>query len=222
MNGATPDIIAQIRQKTPCEVFDYQTLMGVLSDYRKPRDVIIRLTKHKVIIRLKKGLYCFGETFRRQPVSREHLANLIYGPSYVSLDYALSFHGMIPERVETVTSVTTLRSKRFDTPLGVYSYRMLLENRYTCGAVLESSGKVSFLMATPEKALVDKIWCDKRFRSLCVSDYEAYLIEDLRIAAERLCLLDRARLASVAEAYNSAKLNKFMKFMKQFGDTYHA
>ena len=115
------DILRKIGRDT----FDYQTLLDALSDYSKPRDRITRLLASGAIVRVKKGLYCFGETFRRGPVVREHLANLIYGPSYVSLDYALGYHGLIPERVERVTSVTTRRSREFVTPFGVFSYRML-------------------------------------------------------------------------------------------------
>ena len=117
--------ITRIRRDITREIFDYQVLTDALSDYSKPRDKITKLLAGGAIVRIKKGLYCFGEGLRRGPVSREQVANLIYGPSYVSLDYALSYHGLIPERVEVVTSVTTRRSRKFETPLGSFSYRML-------------------------------------------------------------------------------------------------
>jgi len=117
--------IALIRRNVEGEVFDYQVLLNALAGYRKPRDKITRLLASGAVVRVKKGLYCFGEAFRKEPLSREYLANLIYGPSYVSLEYALSHHGLIPERVETVTSMTTRRSRHFDTPFGTFSYRML-------------------------------------------------------------------------------------------------
>ena len=105
---------AILRQKIDLDVFDYQVLLDVLAGYGKPRDKITRLLMSGEIVRVKKGLYCFGEAFRRSPICREYLANLIYGPSYVSLDYALRLHGLIPERVEAVTSVTTRRSRGFE------------------------------------------------------------------------------------------------------------
>jgi len=147
--------IAQIRQEIGGEVFDYQLLTDALAGYRKPRDKITRLLAGGEILRIKKGLYCFGDVFRREPLSREHIANLIYGPSYVSLEYALSYHALIPERVETVTSVTPRRSRDFHTPLGVFSYRMLKEPRYAVGAILEFAARTPFLLASPEKTLVD-------------------------------------------------------------------
>jgi predicted transcriptional regulator of viral defense system len=222
MNGSRIDIVTQIRREISGDVFDYQVLSNVLSGYRKPRDVITRLLKRKIIIRIKKGLYCFGDYYRNELVSREYLANLIYGPSYVSLDYALSFHNLIPERVEMITSVTTCRSKDFDTSLGTFSYRMLTGDRYACGVMLEISDKISFLMATPEKAIIDKIWCDKRFAGLRILDYESYLLEDLRMDLEMLCSLDYVRLESIRTVYNSEKINNFIRFLKHLKGGAHA
>jgi len=195
--------IAHMRRTVAGEVFDYQVLLGVLAGYRKPRDRITRLLANGTIVRVKKGLYCFGEAFRREPLSREYLANLIYGPSYVSLEYALSHHGLIPERVETVTSVTTRRSRDFDTPFGTFSYRMVNGPCYAVGAILETVDKTPFLVASPEKALVDKVWTDKRFSGLHLSDYGAYLSDDLGIDREALRGFDHSQLLVIAKAYNS-------------------
>ena len=74
------------------------------------------------IIRVKKGLYIFGEDYRRSPIHRALLANLLFGPSYVSGEYALSHYSFIPEKVTTVTSMTVKRKKIFNTPAGVFSY----------------------------------------------------------------------------------------------------
>lgn len=120
------------------EVFDYQVLLDVLREYRKPRDRIRRLVAAGEIIRVKKGLYVFASAFQRQPIVREQLANLIYGPSYVSLDSALSYHGLIPERAEAVTSGTTGRSRVFDTPFGAFTYQSLPPVRYAFGVLLET------------------------------------------------------------------------------------
>ena len=95
---------AQMRLQLGREVFDYQQLIGCLAHLRKPRDKIARLLAEEQIVRIRKGLYAFGSLYRRESLSREVLANLIHGPSYVSLDYALGYYGLIPERVSTVTS----------------------------------------------------------------------------------------------------------------------
>ncbi len=216
------DAISQIRRKIEGEIFDYQVLMDALSGYRKPRDRITKLLASGVIVRIKKGLYCFGEVFRKEPLSREHLANLIYGPSYVSLEYALSHHGLIPERVEVVTSVTTRRSRDFNTPFGTFTYRMLKGRRYAIGAILETVDKTAFLVASPEKALVDEVWADKRFSGLRMSDYDAYLTEDLRIDQQALSSLDRSRLQVIATVYDSAKINNLVRYLKRLEEAPHA
>ena len=206
-----------LREKVPGEVFDYQVLMGCLSRYRKPRDAVTRLLSNGRIVRVKKGLYCFGKAYRRAPISREHLANLIYGPSYVSLDYALSYYGMIPERVHSITSMTTRRSRSFDTPLGLFSYRTLPDSKYSVGAILDSAGGTSFMIASPEKALVDKVWTDRRFSGGRLSDYEDYLTDDLRIGQSELDRLDREALHIIAESYGSVKVNNLVSFLRRTG-----
>jgi len=210
--------IRLIRERIEQEVFDYQGLMSALAGFRKPRDKVTRLLADGDIIRIKKGLYCFAEAFRREPVSREYLANLILGPSYVSLDFALSFHGLIPERVEHLTSVTTQRSRAFTTPMGHFSYQTLSNPRYAVGAFLEKSGSVQFLIASPEKALVDKVWKDKRFDGQRVYEFEPYLLEELRIDPDGLRALDRHRLRTVADAYASSKIDKLVGFLSRLED----
>ena len=108
----------------PGHPFDYTYLMDMLQGYRYPRNKIQRLVNSQKLMRLKKGLYLKG-TQQDQPVQKALLANLIYGPSYISLEYALSYWGLIPEYVEEVTSITNKRNKVFRTPLGVFSYRYL-------------------------------------------------------------------------------------------------
>ena len=93
-----------VRNRIRAEILDYQTLIDVLKDLSSPRDKITDLLRQGVLVRVKKGLYVFGDKYRRYPYSKELLANLVYGPSYVSLDYALDYYGIIPERVEALRS----------------------------------------------------------------------------------------------------------------------
>jgi len=206
--------IGHIRESLPQELFDYQALRECLRGYQKPRDRIQRLVAKGDIVRVRKGLYTFGEPFRRQPVVREYLANLVYGPSYVSLDSALSFHGLVPERVEAVTSVTTGRSRRFETPFGTFTYRMLTPARYSAGVQLVTAAEPAFLMASPEKALVDKVWTDSRFAGARIRDFGPYLLDDLRIEPEGLRSLDAERLAAVGQAYESPKIDNLLRFLR--------
>ena len=148
--------IRLIRKAAEAEEIDYTLLKSCLHNYAAPRDVITRLLRAGDLIRVKKGLYVFGIEYAKRPYSLEILANLVYGPSYVSCEYALSFYGFIPESVFEVTSMTTERNKMFSTPVGRFSYKHLSLSRYQVGLThIEVLPDRRVLMATPEKALAD-------------------------------------------------------------------
>jgi predicted transcriptional regulator of viral defense system len=200
-------MIEAIRKEIPQEEFDYQTLLNCLKEYARPRDKISDLLHKGVIIRVKKGLYIFGEGYRSKPYSREILANLIYGPSYISLDYALQHHGLIPERVEAVTSVSTGRSRRFSTPVGVFTYRMIPLQAYRIGMDrVEIDDGRAFLMATPEKALADKLYDGRGTGIRTQKELTKYLEESLRIDPAALRDLRPTELDAIAQGYRSYKI----------------
>ena len=135
--------------------FDYSLLIQALRDYKKPRDKIRALIRNKDIIRVKKGLYVLGRDYNK-PYNKFVLANLIYGPSYITGQTALAFWNMIPERVELIISMTTKRKKQFETPVGKFSYLYCPKTAFSIGVQLEDTGdQKNFLIASPEKALCD-------------------------------------------------------------------
>src|SRR3990167_4568238 len=147
-----------LRKKATTDLFDYNLLMSCLKEYKAPHRKITTLLNKGDIIRIKKGLYTFNEAYRQAPIHRGLIANLLFGPSYVSREYALSHYGFIPERVETVTSMTTKRNKSFATPFGTFVFYYLNLKRYHIGIYLESIEPVGhYFIASPEKALVDTI-----------------------------------------------------------------
>jgi hypothetical protein len=189
----------QIRRKISHEELDYQALLDALSAYSRPRDKITDLMRKGVVIRVKKGLYVFGPDYAQKPYSRELLANLIYGPSYVSLDYALSYYGMIPERVETLTCVTSGKNREFQTPVGRFTYRSAPLAYYRIGIdIVEAGDNRSSLMATKEKALADRLWQSNASVIRTVQDLESYLFEHLRVDPGSLSQLIPARMAEIA------------------------
>jgi predicted transcriptional regulator of viral defense system len=200
-------MVEELRKKIVGEEFDYQALLDVLRGYERPRDKITDLLRQGAIIRVKKGIYVFGERYRRRPYSRELLANMVYGPSYVSLDYALHYYGMIPERVEAVTSVTCNRRRRFTTPLGLFIYRGIAMSAYQIGIdqVVIDGGR-SFLIATKEKALADKIHDDRGTAIRTQEEMRTYLLDSLRIDDEELAILDPEKISLIAERYKSRKI----------------
>ena len=208
-------MIERLRKQVPAEEFDYQRLLDGLKEYSRPRDKITDMLRKKMLIRVKKGIYVFGETYARGPFSREILANLIYGPSYISLDYALHYYALIPERVEAVTSVTLGRSRRFSTPVGLFVYRMIPMEAYQIGMEqVELERGRSFLIATPEKALADKVREDRGTGIRTRKEMRSYLLDHLRIDPEGLRKLDPDRLAAILSRYHSPKIEALAEVVR--------
>ena len=195
-----------LRKRIGREEFDYPALMAALSEYANPRDKVTSLLRRGVIVRVKKGLYVFGEAYRRRPYSRELLANLIYGPSLISLDYALAFHGLIPERVEAVTSVTPKRGRDFDTPVGTFVYRQVPDAYFPLGMDRMEQGDVAFLIAVPERALADKVRDDRGSPVRSLADAAAYLFGNLRVDRDAAAGMSADFLDELAVAARSRKI----------------
>lgn len=205
-----------LRQQIPYEEFDYQTLLDALEAYSRPRDKITWLLKKGLIIRVKKGLYIFAETYRKKPYSKEILANLVFGPSYISLDYALQHYGLIPERVEAVTSITTGRSRNFSTPVGLFTYRSVPLNSFRVGMDrVEMDEARAFLIATPEKALADKIQSDRGAGNQTQKALTAYLESDLRVDMTKIAGLDPKSLDDMACRYRSGKIARLSSLVRR-------
>jgi len=209
-------MIARIRENIPQEEFDYQTLLVALGDYARPRDKISDLLDKGIIIRVKKGLYVFGDSGRRTPYSADVLANLIYGPSYISLDYALQHYGLIPERVEAVTSVTTGRSRRFLTPVGLFIYRMIPLRAFQIGMDrIEIGDGKGFLIATPEKAIADKIYEDRGTGIQTQNDLIEYLDKNVRMDLSEVGKMNPDTLEAIADRYRSGKIRTLGKVVRR-------
>ena len=208
-------MIEELRKRIAQEEFDYLALGDALRDYARPRDKITDLLRKGAIVRVKKGLYVFGSQYSHAPYSRELLANLIYGPSYVSLEYALSYYGIIPERVETVSCVTCGKNREFNTPAGRFTYWSVPVIAYRTGIdLVNAGGNRSFLIASREKALADYI-CHDRGSSLRNADeLESYLVDNLRVDPNDLSQLDPKRLAVIGEAYGSNKVRLLAGFIR--------
>jgi len=131
-------------------------LMALLSDYESPRKKMTSLKKKGLIKSIKQGVYLVKEDLGLRPYSKEVLANLIYGPSYISLETALSKYGFIPERVTTTTSISIGRGKSFSTPVGEFEYHNIKDSIYPVGVALKEVYQGVFCQyATAEKALLD-------------------------------------------------------------------
>ncbi len=161
---------------------DFALLATILDNYKSPKSKVAAMEKSGDLIRLKKGLFVVSPEVNDQAISRELIANHLYGPSYVSLETALSFYGMIPEKVYAVRSVTTRLSKTYVTPLGNYEYVTVPEDYFQIGIRQEIvNNQYAYMIATPEKAICDMIGTTRNLRLQSVKAMQAYIEEDLRI-----------------------------------------
>jgi len=180
---------------------DMQTLRALLRDYRNPKDCIWRLVKRGDLIRLKNGFFLIRDQIQGKPLSFEQIANILYGPSYVSLESAMSFYGMIPERVYVCASMTMNRTKQFHTEVGTFSYYHLSLQRYSVGIAHKENQLGGFSIATPEKALADHVFqlCQGLNREELLID----LTESKRIELSTLKGLNKALMQQISDAYGS-------------------
>lgn len=178
-----------------------QNLKPLLGNYANPDDLISRLVKAGELIRLKNGFFLIAEKTKDSPIPYEQIANLLYGPSYISFEWALSFYRMIPEGVYVVTSASASKSRVFATPVGTFDYVALSHHRYAIGIDQQENAAGRFLIATPEKALADLIHL--KSNNLEGKDLLIDLVEARRMDEELLRHLNRKHLMDIAVNYRS-------------------
>jgi hypothetical protein len=163
------------------------TLLSILGEYRSPNDKIVRMIDDGLLQPIRKGLYAVSLEITGIPLSLPLVANLLYGPSYVSMDYALSYYGIIPERVVEVTSMTTKRGKVYNLPVGRFSYTHSQPQLYSIGIDrVENPDQTGFLMASPEKALCDKLIFTRNLNVRSQQALHELLFDDLRVDEDAL------------------------------------
>lgn len=163
-------------------------LKSFLSNLRYPKNKISDMKRSGELIRLKRDLYVYSKS----AVSKELIANHLYGISYISLETALAYYGMIPERVYAVRSMTTKRAKTFATPLGSFEYKTVSTDYFSIGLQQEViENQYAFLISTPTKAICDMIVSTPNLRLQSVKAMQSYLTEDLRIDFQILETLDK-------------------------------
>lgn len=168
-----------------------QILMNILQEYRRPYDKINELVNQKILIQIKRGVFIPGPQASIPAPEKLLLANHLYGPSYVSSDSALSYWGLIPERVYETISMTTNLAKTYKTPVGRFRYIKLPLPYYSFGIQrVELASNQMALIARKEKALCDKIITTQRLKLRSIKQTREYLIEDLRISRDMLRELD--------------------------------
>ena len=206
------ELIPSIQQYAALPI-PHHVMTWLLRDYQQPNDKIHHLLKRGVLEQVKKGLYIAGSAITEVKPDSFLIANHLLGPSYVSLESALSFHGLIPERVYTITSVTTKASRVYATPLGTFTYTRLPLPYYSYGiSSVEIGPQQRTLIAQPEKALLDKIVTTAGVEFRSKSSVFSYLEDDLRLDIDRLRQFDLHRLAEwIRDAPKKQSLQRLLE-----------
>jgi len=192
--------------QTPTSVFSQPEVAVAVEGTEFSRHGLIkRALANGEVLQIRRGLYCLAPRFQKKPVSVYAVAQRVYGPSYVSMETALSAHGWIPEAVYACTCASYGNGKEFDTPLGVFSYRRVPQRTFYTEVErrVDSHGNV-FFMASPVKALADYVYVHRL-------DWE---IEDvstsLRIKPEDFATATSERLNKLKGNYMSGRVKRFL------------
>lgn len=181
-----------------------------LENYSNKNNKISREIKKGNLIKIVSGLY---ETNKNTP--GYYLASCIYGPSYLSFDFALYYYSLIPEKVTTYTNATFGKKKKkiYNTPFGVYIYRDVPKDVYPVGIKLIEESNYCYQIATPEKALCDKLYSLRNIKNL--TDFERVLLDDLRIDGYELKKMNIEQIYEISKLYHSSNVNLLYKYLRR-------
>ena len=209
--------IAIEKQLQKMSLIDYATIKNLLhaNGYKYINDKIKNMKHKGLLTTLKRGLYVYNSPYLDKLVSKEIIGNNLLGPSYISYDYALSYHGLIPERIEEVTSATSKRSKNFSTPYGTFSYRHINKKLFSLGLMIVSTKQGGFMIATPEKALCDKLMIITGIKITSKKKMLTLLEDDLRIDMDELSGVDLKMIERYAIISKSTKIYFLLKVLKE-------
>ena len=149
--------------------------------------------KSGLFVKLKNGLY----TLSIRPASEFEIANRVYSPSYISLEYAMMYYGIIPETVYTITSVTTKSTRQFFINNLSYTYSKIKKSAFS-GYLRKSLDRNIVLIAEPEKSLVDYLYFVDLGKKL----------KNERLDASKL---SKSKLIKYAELFKRTSLNKLIR-----------
>ena len=181
-----------------------------LNNYSNKNNKISREIKKGKLFKIITGLY---ETDPNTPGYL--LASSIYGPSYISFDFALSYYGLIPERVSTITCATFNKKKRkqYNTKFGVFTYKDVPSSVYPEEILLKQENNYSYQIATKEKALCDKLYSLKPLKNL--SNLENMLFNDLRIDIDEFKKINIKKIEKLSNLYHSTNVTLLLKYLRR-------
>lgn len=181
-----------------------------LKEYSNKNTKICREIKKGNLIKIINGLY---ET--DSSVKGYLLAGSIYGPSYLSFDFALSYYGLIPEKVTAFTSATCDKKKKkiYNNEFGTYLYRDVPIDVYPLGIKIIEEGKYVYQIAIPEKAICDKLYTLSPIKNM--TELENVLFNDLRIDMDEFNKLNLKDIEQISNSYHSTNVDLLYRYMRR-------
>lgn len=190
-----------LRLSPPGGLFDETAVRNLLDDRSEAaRKVLVhRAVSAGEIIRLRPGLFLLAPEFRKTHPHPFVVAAMLHSPSHVSLESALAHHGLIPEAVFQVSSVTSARTRTFHTPVGVFSFVRVPAADPRAGVqALKVDGRSWAFVATPLRAIADLIYTRRDVS--WAKDGLAFLTESMRIERDDLEEISFESLDEVCES----------------------
>jgi predicted transcriptional regulator of viral defense system len=167
--------------------------------------IIRRAIKAGYLQRVRRGLYLISSKIGVGKVSSREIAQVLYGPSYISFESALSWHGWIPEGVRTLTSATIKKGKEISTPVGTFIYEQTRPVEFSLGVRHIQTNTESFLVADGWKAIADLIYLRKH----TWPDIQ-HISEDLRIELDDFLSSDLNLLKQLANRYPNSRTRYYL------------
>jgi len=181
-------------------------LLALLGDYKRPNDKISYMVEEGELLRIKKGLYLFQESLAHGKISLFQVANIINGPSYVSMFSALAFYGLIPEQVPTIESITTKRAKTYQTPIGLFKFFAGNEETFHLGIDYKKlNDTAAFLIASPTKAICDIIWHTPKLQITSLEELTMFLEKNIRFDMLRISELNEQLVENCIQSKRKRK-----------------
>jgi hypothetical protein len=163
------------------------------------------------VLRVARGMYCLRSDFLNFKLDPHVFTSLIDGPSYLSFESALAYRGWIPEAVYSFASASLGRSREFETPFGVFSYKRVPQKNFYAGVErvqLEREG--AFFLAGPLKALSDLVYLNGWNWNSAKP-----VVESLRVEEENLGELKSEDFEEIAGCYRSGRVRKFLAGLRK-------
>lgn len=205
-----------IRLSPPGGFFDNTVVCNLFPDASEGarKQLIHRATRAGEILRLKRGLFLLDKVFRKSELHPFALAAALHAPAHISLETALWHHGLIPEAVYQISSVTTARSQTFSTPVGVFSFDRVPSPNPRAGveATKLESGEWAFI-ASPLRAIADAVYLHREIN--WTRDGLDYCTESLRIEEDDLAQISFVHIEEVCAAVCNRRTRAYLEGLKK-------